>query len=269
MGYELVNEIEEMNNPRDITDELEEVEEEVEEEEEAVGEEATGEENEKPSGEANEGEEQGEEKDELTLLKEENERLRATLSENAERKKTGGEESAENTSVEPITFDDEFISEDDDIDSIFGDRESSNKFLKNFAEKVASNVQQKTIENVLKSIPDIVKTNVTVQQNLQKMADKFYSENEDLLPYKSIVSDIAESVISENSDWSFEDVLTETGKRAREKLSLGIVAQNKKSKQEDKLKRFPKAPNNRRRVVDKKRKNEMLEQIDQMNAALQ
>ena len=199
-------------------------------------------------------------------LKSENAELRKTIEEMSGKSKSQATSApgtfAPTTDVPEVDY-----LGDAGVDDIIADKESFNKFLKGFATNLTGQVEKQTTEKLLRSVPDIVKTNVIIQHKLKTMADDFYSDNEDLLPFRRAVASVSEEIMSENPDWELEKVFEETGKEARKRLQL---QEKVAKKQPDKKRRkFPKTPGGRRTTPRSKPDTDpMLSEIDEMNKTL-
>ncbi len=131
---------------------------------------------------------------------------------------TDGE--SETTETETSSDFDPFMGQE--FDSIIEDKESFQKWAEGFYKQAKKDAH----EEVLRKLPDTVSSYVQHQVSIQKAVDDFYSTHDDLADYKDYVSRIANEVQAENSDWTFNQVLEETAKRARQKLGLKERAQS-------------------------------------------
>jgi len=136
-----------------------------------------------------------------------------------------------------------------DLDELTRDPEAFNKLLNNVflkgVELTRAEVKSGS-EGLLRSIPDIVKNNIQVTTALKKASDEFYSDNEDLKPFKKVVAVVFEEIASKNPDKSYKEILVEVEKDTRKRLELHKKAVvDNKDKDKDKDKDVPKLPGNK------------------------
>lgn len=170
------------------------------------------------------------------------------------------------TTDAPFTNED-FLGEMD-LDDLTRDPEMFNTLLNNVLKKgmeMAKGLTTKESENVLKSIPDIVKNNLTLVTNLTKAREKFYEENADLKPWGKVVAAVFEEVAAKNPDKSITDNLTIVGDEVRKRLNLkkDAIKSNKRSGP-------PKLPGNRgnKRTSTKPETSGIAAEIEAMNKSI-
>ncbi len=95
--------------------------------------------------------------------------------------------------------DTEFIGEDFDLNELTPGQ--FNTMLNKAAEAGAKIGAKNAAEQVLLSIPGIVKHNVNVQSSIQTAVKDFYSGNQDLLKFKGAVSSVTQELAAKNPDW--------------------------------------------------------------------
>ena len=105
---------------------------------------------------------------------------------------------------------------DVDMDDVASDPKVFNKIL----HAVVARVQHLTTEQVLRSIPQVVMSQVQQQTYFKRIADKFYDDNKDLINVKQVVRACAQQVQKDNPEWEIEKVFTETAKKTRETLGM-------------------------------------------------
>jgi len=138
--------------------------------------------------------------DEVEELRKENERLRKQIDDASGRTKPPSTKAP--TTDAPIE-DIDFLGADVDLDDVTRNAETFNKILNKVYKKGVES-QRGSQEVTLRSIPDIVKSNVLIQATLKKKVDKFYVDNKDLLPFKKAVSTVYEELASDNPDWDLK-----------------------------------------------------------------
>lgn len=116
---------------------------------------------------------------------------------------------------------------DQEVDTIVGSKEALNEFLNNALRSMFDTFSPGVSENVLRNIPNIVKSQVMTTVTLQKTVDDFYRENPDLANVREFVGIVGAEIASKNPDkpprWIFE----EAGKEARKRLKLKAAADKK------------------------------------------
>jgi len=114
-----------------------------------------------------------------------------------------------------------------DIEELIRDPKEFNKLLNTLYQKAVTDTRKVLGEGVLRSIPDIVKTNIAVMSNLKKASDKFYEDNEDLKPFKKVVGAVFEDLSSQSPEKKFDELLADVGDEVRKRLDLQKVATKK------------------------------------------
>lgn len=208
------------------------------------------------------------EESELEKIKGENEELRKKL--DASFGKEEPPPPAEPPPAEPppeVIEEISFLEEDIDLDDLTRNKDTFNKLL-NKVYKAGAESSRQFQENTLRSIPDIVKSNVTLQANLKKKVDEFYDSNKDLAPFKKAVAAVYEEIAAENPDWKMDKIFEEIGKETRKKLELHKKAEGKiKEDPPSPSPRFPKTKSSRT-SRQKPDVSPLLEEIDKMNEVL-
>ena len=105
---------------------------------------------------------------------------------------------------------------DIDMDDVSSDPKVFNKIL----HAVVARVQQQTTEQVLRSIPEVVMSQVRQQSYFKKMADDFYTDNKDLVNVKQVVRACAQQLQKNNPEWEIEKVFSEAATKTRETLGM-------------------------------------------------
>lgn len=124
---------------------------------------------------------------------------------------------------------------------------------------------RKSAESIVRSIPDIVKNNVALNTRLKKIHDQFYSDNEDLLPWKKSVASVMEELISEQPDKTYEELLPQVATEVRKRLGLHKDANRRK---DDNPPPPPPRKKGGQRQQSKPDTDPMLKELDEMDKAL-
>lgn len=202
--------------------------------------------------------------DEMVTLREENEKLRKQVEERHVKEPAPTPEPTPDPEPAPIEEID-FVG-DVDLDDISRDPVAFNTLLnKIHAAGVTS--ARGIQETTLRAIPDIVKSNVTIQSTLKKEVETFYADNEDLKPFKKVVAAVYEELASDNPDWTIANTFKEVEKETRNRLELHKKATDADPDPDPKPRtKGPKFANTKGpRQRTKPRTDALLSQIDEMN----
>ena len=105
---------------------------------------------------------------------------------------------------------------DDDIDEVVSDPKKFEAVLNRVAEVIRNDV----IEQVFRSTPQLVTSQIQQQTKVNEAVKEFYKENEDLKHVKKTVGAIANDVAADNPDWTLDKVFKQTAVKTRETLGL-------------------------------------------------
>lgn len=200
--------------------------------------------------------------DEIALLKDEIEKLKS------ENKKGNVPKTPTPATYAPISEED-FIG-DVDLDDLTRDPKAFNQLLNSIYTKAINRAREEVkngSEDILKSIPDIVKNNITLVSNLKRASEEFYNENEDLVPFKRVVATVFEEIAAENPDRSYLDNLKKVGIEVRERLGLKKQALNNEKRNS---RNSPKLPRNKKGVRQRPKPElrGLVSELDAMDKAL-
>jgi hypothetical protein len=123
------------------------------------------------------------------------------------------EELKKETEIDLSSYD--FI-KDIDMDDVSSDPQVFNRILHDVIKKV----QLQTTEQVLRSIPQVVMSQVNQQTYFKRMADKFYEDNPDLVHVRQVVKACTQQVQQTNPEWEIEKVLKEAAIKTRSTLGM-------------------------------------------------
>lgn len=169
-----------------------------------------------------------------------------------------------------VLTDQDFVGELD-IEEVARDSKEFNKLLNKIYQKAVTDAHQMTDESVLRSIPDIVRTNLSLMIGLQKASEEFYKENEDLKPFKKVVAAVFEDLSSKEPGKKYDEVLKNVGDEVRKRLDLQkrVVALDKdKDKGKDNPPRLPHKAGNLKGKESKPNLSPMQDELAKMNEAL-
>jgi len=168
----------------------------------------------------------------------------------------------------PLTFEEQDFIGDLDLDDLSRDPKEFNKLLNSVYQKAIdaiNNSKRSLEEGVLRSIPNVVRQNVSIVTNLQRASEQFYNDNKDLLPFKKVVASVWEDVASANPDKSLEDLLTDVASEARSRLELQKKVNDEQRKTPPRL---PKVRSGVRQTEVKQITDPLISELDEMNKTL-
>lgn len=221
--FEEKSELTEESSDDDIMDKGEEEKEKEnsdEEEEEEVEEEEVEE-----KDKEGEEEEEEEEKDPMQEMRDQLSEAMATIaelkagvkSESDDEEKADKEKeskSDEKTKLDPVGEVD-FIGESG-LDEVLDSKDSVNKLLN----KVLSAGVNQGVQQTLRSLPKIIKTQVDLYTTMSEAASEFYGKNEDLKGFKKAMGVVTSEVASQHPEYEPVKLFEEAGKETRKRLQL-------------------------------------------------
>jgi hypothetical protein len=163
--------------------------------------------------------------DEVTLMKKENEALKAYIEEVAGRLVTPKPKEMTPEEQEAMQRQREaaskqvlkFLPNDEVFDEVMKSSDNFNALM--------TSVVNTAVERSLRIMPHIATQLVEQQVTLKTAINNFYQDNMDLVPHKKYVGFIANEVTAQHPDWGLTQILQETEKEARTRLRLGRAAE--------------------------------------------
>lgn len=119
---------------------------------------------------------------------------------------------------EPLTVEEMDFLGERHIDNLLSDSQTFNAFINEVARKIIEGASANIGQNIMTSIPQIVRTNVTNQMSLARKVDDFYRENSDLADKKQFVGIVANELQAKNPEWTVEQLFSEAAAEARKRL---------------------------------------------------
>ncbi len=237
---------------------------------------------EKPEETEEESEE--EELDPLKVMEAENIELRRKLNEASTPKKaeeeteteteTKTETKEEKKEPEPEPIDEvDFVGELD-LDNLTRDPVELNRLLNLVHQRGVQTARTEARtgnETLLRGIPGIVKSNIELVATLKEASDKFYGDNEDLIPFKKTVAAVFEEISAESPDKPYSEIVEKVGPEVRKRLDLAkeAVSKDKDKDKETKPPNLPKSNKGGKRQQLKPETGSFEEELDAMEAALE
>jgi len=170
----------------------------------------------------------------------------------------------------PLELEERNFLEGIDVDEVMDDPAALNKLLNKIYQQAVTDTRKILGEGVLRSIPEIVRTNIATVTNLQRASEQFYEQNPDLKPFKKVVASVFEELASQNPDKRYDEILTEVGDEVRKRLDLHKQATANQPK--DKKPTVPRLPRKRSSAGRLKGQqpptDPLLAELEEMNKAL-
>lgn len=201
----------------------------------------------------------------LSKFEEENNKLREEI----ERLSKTKEPTPTQAPTTEIPFQDQDFLGELDLEELTTDPKTLNKLLNSVYQKAVKDTRNNVLEETYKNIPDIVKNNIAIQNNLKKTSENFYAEHEDLKPFKKVVAAVYEELISENPDKKYDELLKNVADEARKRLDLHKKVTNKQSvSKKPEAPKLPRKKNKPGNTQQKPNTNSLADEIDTMNKVL-
>jgi hypothetical protein len=108
----------------------------------------------------------------------------------------------------------------EEFEEMMEDPTKFNEVLNNVAARSAQVGGQAAVEQVLRSIPELVVNYVSRHNAMQEMVTDFYSKNDDLVGARKTVASVANEIAAEHSDWDAAKIFDETAVRTRKVLGM-------------------------------------------------
>jgi len=93
-------------------------------------------------------------------------------------------------------------------------------YTKEEVDRLVERVRLQTIEDILKSLPFVVRNMVTSASRRYELANKFYEENKDLANDKSLSAAVIEEMDAKYPGMPFEELLEKAAPEIRRRLTL-------------------------------------------------
>ena len=106
------------------------------------------------------------------------------------------------------------------IDDLLEDPTKFNAVLNNVAQTSQAAAQQQAVQQVLRTVPELVMGYITRHTAMNKMVDDFYAENPDLANVKQTVAAVANDIHAKNPDLGVDDVFQKSAEQTRKILGL-------------------------------------------------
>jgi len=157
-----------------------------------------------------------------------------------------------------------FLDGIDDIDEVVRDPDKLNSLLNKVFKAGVDTIKSNT-SKINETIPDIVKKNITLLTEVKKEGDKFFEENEDLLPWRKAVSKVFEELFEKNPKKKYTELMSDAADETRKRLNI-----EKGEKKGKKKKVPPKLPGKKRssKPSDDDAKTGFDKELDEMEKSL-
>lgn len=163
---------------------------------------------------------------------------------------------------EPKFEDQDFLGEVD-LDELTRTPSELNKVLNKIYQKAVLD----TRAGIMQTLPEVVKENITVMNELQETSKVFYAENEDLKPFKKVVAVVFGELMEKNPDKTYGDLIKDVGPEVRNRLGLSKPT-TKKEEPKPTPPRLPKTGTRAGQVSDKPTVEPLQVELEAMNKVI-
>jgi|SRR3972149_1460525 len=156
-----------------------------------------------------------------------------------------------------------------DPDEIVRDPKEFNKLLN----KVYQSGMIAIRGNLDKDLPNAVRSQMELINSLRETSEKFYTENEDLKPFKKVVATVFEELTAIDPNKTYDEVIKGVGPEVRKRLELPEKKESDKKEpvKEDKKSAAPKLPvkgGRAGKADDKQEADPLQAELEEMNKTL-
>jgi hypothetical protein len=114
--------------------------------------------------------------------------------------------------------------ENTSIDDLLENPEKFNAVLNNVAQQSQAAASQQAVQQVLRSVPELVMGYITRHSAMNRMVDDFYKENPDLDSVKQTVAAVANDIHAKNPGLGVEDVFKQSAEQTRKLIGIKQTA---------------------------------------------
>jgi len=116
-----------------------------------------------------------------------------------------------------------------DLDELTRDPKEFNKVLN----KIYQRAVVDTRSGVMETLPEIVKTNIQIMNELKATSEKFYEDNKDLQPFKKVVAVVFDEIAAASPTKNYVDLIKEVAPEVRKRLDLKKEVKEEKKEKVD------------------------------------
>jgi hypothetical protein len=162
----------------------------------------------------------------------------------------------------PKTPEDQDFLGEVDLDELTRDPKEFNKVLNKIYQKAVVDTRSSVVE----TLPEIVKTNIQIMNELKATSERFYEENKDLQPFKKVVAVVFDELASANPTKNYDELIKEVAPEVRKRLDLKKEVKEPTTKKVD----SPKLPQKGGRVgrSDKPTLEPLQAELEEMNRVI-
>lgn len=103
-----------------------------------------------------------------------------------------------------------------DLDDLTRDPKELNKAFN----KIYQQAVRDTRSELLRTLPDVVKSNIAIMTTLREATERFYDENKDLKPFKKVVAAVFEELAPTKPNSTYGDIVKDVAIESRKRLGL-------------------------------------------------
>lgn len=157
---------------------------------------------------------------------------------------------------------------DVDIDEVTNDPKEFNKLLNKIYHQAVKDTEKYMSEKFDKTLPNMVKENLTTMTNLQKASEDFFSENKDLEPFRKVVATVFEELATKNPEKNYGDIMKDVATESRKRLGLDKNKPRNEKKEEKKPPRPPRKKGKPGRGEEPRQPDPLQSELEEMNKTL-
>lgn len=136
---------------------------------------------------------------------------------------------AKEAKKEELKIEDQDFLGEVDLDELTRDPKEFNKVLNKIYQKAVMDTRSSVVE----TLPEIVKTNIAIMNELKSTSDRFYEDNKDLQPFRKVVSVVFDELASTSPTKNYSDLIKEVGPEVRKRLNITKKVEVKEVKKSD------------------------------------
>lgn len=170
------------------------------------------------------------------------------------------------TTLAPLELESQDFIGDADVESITGSKEELNKLLNAVYSKGVTDSRKIVSEGVTKTIPSLVTSQIDMATQMKEISDKFFSENEDLKPFKRVVGVVFEELAAKDPTKAYGEVIKDVAPEVRKRLELH--KQTTKSNDKGNSPKLPRKKGKSGRTTETPKPSPIESELDEMNEVL-
>ncbi|RLF65655.1 MAG: hypothetical protein DRN30_03600 [Thermoplasmata archaeon] len=217
---------------------------------------------------------------ELKNLRMELDDLRKSIDKKPSEDDQKDDKSKDDPSEEDKLSEEDFLG-DIDLDDLTRNPDIFNKVLNKVYMKgveIGKGYSKKSVDSIISTLPEVMHSTRSLEEELQSINKQFYTDNEDLIPWKKSVAIVYDELAEQNPDKNYNEILPSVAEEVRKRLGIKKSEDNKdkdkdkdgdKDKNKDKLPPPPSRGKSGQRQTIKSVLSDFDKQSDEMDKALE